>query len=67
MSSQLPALEIVVWLEFLDMLRNSASSGGGSVPCRAATAGSSLETDVGLIGGGDVSDGVDRRFTALCR
>ena len=70
MSSQLAALEILVWLELRDMLRSSASSGGGSVPCRAAAAGSSLEADVGLvglIGGGDVKDGVDRRFTALWR
>lgn len=54
------------------MLRNSDSSGGGKLPCKPAVPvvvvlGSSLEIDVGLIGGGEVSDDVDRLFMAFLR
>lgn len=54
------------------MLRNSDSSGGGKlsgkpVAAVAVVVGSSLDTDVGLIGGCEDIDDVDRRFMAFLR
>ena len=52
------------------MLRNSDSLGGGKLSCKpvvavAVVVGSSLETDVGLIGGSEEIDDVDRRLMAF--